>query len=473
MTRGEVTINELGGSGIQNITIYELNTKKKVNVDGMTDGQTWNVVDNQFTITGLPQGSNDYRYTMTITDVAGGEQTVNFQANADGSVVVTVNDETMGGKYADAANTQIGGQSNEPTNGASISEIEETSLASLAIEEVSADEILIDAIPDENRNGDAAPEARPDMYTFTVNDVYTVNLFAESTRDYAVTLKSTTGGVVKAYVNGTLAVPQGGKITVPGGANVQIRLAANTGYELQSLTMVYPDGRTISLVGSYNAKIDDDITINAVFVETSALLRIRVENGAVSGKSEMLVSPNSRVTAVADTAPAGKVFAYWTANDGTAPVSYNNIYTFIATSNVDLKAVYADEAVEKTANIEMDLANPAQVTLVNGKYTLAYSGRITVPEGAQIEEFGLVLTNQSADDCTAENFVIGGKVNGKNVAKLVGQTVTEEDQCLINVNNVAEGQTRTGRLYMTVKLADGTTQTIYSSTWAQLNTPAA
>ena len=311
------------------------------------------------------------------------------------------------------------------------------------------------------------------MYTFTVNDVYTVNLFAESTRDYAVTLKSTTGGVVKAYVNGTLAVPQGGKITVPGGANVQIRLAANTGYELQSLTMVYPDGRTISLVGSYNAKIDDDITINAVFVETSALLRIRVENGAVSGKSEMLVSPNSRVTAVADTAPAGKVFAYWTANDGTAPVSYNNIYTFIATSNVDLKAVYADEAVEKTANIEMDLANPAQVTLVNGKYTLAYSGRITVPEGAQIEEFGLVLTNQSADDCTAENFVIGGKVNGKNVAKLVGQTVTEEDQCLINVNNVAEGQTRTGRLYMTVKLADGTTQTIYSSTWAQLNTPAA
>ena len=121
----------------------------------------------------------------------------------------------------------------------------------------------------------------------------------------------------------------------------------------------------------------------------------------------------------------------------------------------------------------MDLASPSQVTMVNGKYTLAYSGRIVLPEGAQIEEFGLVLTNQSADSCTADNFVIGGTVNGKNVAKLVGQTVTDENQCMINVNNVAAGQTRTGRLYMTVRFADGTTQTIYSSTWAQLDTPAA
>ena len=85
----------------------------------------------------------------------------------------------------------------------------------------------------------------------------------------------------------------------------------------------------------------------------------------------------------------------------------------------------------------------------------------------------MVLTNQSAADCTAENFVIGGTVNGKNVAKLIGQTVTDENQCMINVNNVAAGQTRTGRLYLTVRFADGSTQTFYSSTWAQLDTPAA
>ncbi|MBR5620740.1 MAG: hypothetical protein IKW76_13485, partial [Clostridia bacterium] len=73
----------------------------------------------------------------------------------------------------------------------------------------------------------------------------------------------------------------------------------------------------------------------------------------------------------------------------------------------------------------------------------------------------------------ADNFVIGGTVNGTNVAKLVGQTLTEEGQCKININNVKPGQTRTGRLYLTVKLADGTTQTLYSGTWSELTTPAA
>ena len=83
-----------------------------------------------------------------------------------------------------------------------------------------------------------------------------------------------------------------------------------------------------------------------------------------------------------------------------------------------------------------------------------------------------MLTNQSADSVTADNLQIGKQVNGVNTAKIAGQTLTDEGQCKINVNNVAAGQTRTGRLYMTVKLADGTTQTIYSDTWSTLNTPA-
>ena len=69
--------------------------------------------------------------------------------------------------------------------------------------------------------------------------------------------------------------------------------------------------------------------------------------------------------------------------------------------------------------------------------------------------------------------MIGGTVNGAKTAKLVGQTLNEDGQCMINVNNVQPGQTRTGRLYMTVKLSDGTTQTIYSNTWSELTTPAA
>ena len=422
----------------------------------------------QFTITGLPQGSNDYCYTMEITDNAGGVQTANFQADTNGTLLVTVNDETMGGQYADAANSSQTVVEDTGDNGG------ESNGATLAVEEVTADEIKIDVIPEAQINGDAAVEnERPDVYTFTVNEVYTVNLFADTTRDYEVTIKSTEGGTVKAYVNGEFTAPKAGKIAVPAGARVQIRLSSNTGYELQSLTMLYPDGRSVDLTGAYDTLIDDDVTIKAVFAKTQTLLTIRVENGAVSGKQEMLVSPNSRVTAVADAAPEGKVFAYWSQNgNDSVPVSYDDIYTFIATSDVNLKANYADEAAVQTANIAMDAASASHVTTVNGAYSLLYSGKITLPEGAQIEEFGLVLTNQSADDCTAENFVIGGTVNGKSVAKIVGQTVTD-GQVSINVNNVKADQTRTGRLYMTVKLADGTTQTIYSNTWSELNTPAA
>ena len=51
--------------------------------------------------------------------------------------------------------------------------------------------------------------------------------------------------------------------------------------------------------------------------------------------------------------------------------------------------------------------------------------------------------------------------------------LTEQGQLQINVNNVKAGAARTGRLYLTVKFADGTTQTLYSDTWNQLNTPAA
>ncbi len=478
MGRGQVTINELGGSGVQGVSITELNTDTPVAVSGMTDGQAWNVVNNQFTITGLPEGSDNYQYTMTVTDNAGNVHTENFRAASDGSVVVTVNDETMGGKYADAANKPLpNAQDAQPVNGVQIGSIDEPDLTTVAIEQVDPNEIKLDTIPDQQLNGGAAPQAeeeRPDLYTFTLNEIYTVNLFADSARDYTLTLRSTAGGLVKAYVNGTFAPAKGGKVFVPSGSQVQIRISSRAGYELQSLTMQYADGRIVDLVGAYNAEINDDATIKAIFTETKAKLRISAENGSISGKEVLYVSPYSRVAAIANVAPEGKVFAYWVQDgDENVPVSYDEIYSFIATSDVNLKAVYADAPTEQVAGIVMDAASPTHVTVVNGMYTLSYSGKIHVPEGAQIEEFGMVLTNQSGESCTADNFVIGGTVNGTNVANLVGQTLTEEGQCKININNVKPGQTRTGRLYLTVKLADGTTQTLYSGTWSELTTPAA
>ena len=467
--RGEITVNELGGSKIRNIEITD-GAGKPVAVSGMTDGTAWNVVKNRFTITDLPQGSNDYRYTMTITDNAGNVYAAEFRADENGSVTVTVNDETMGGSYAEAAKNAAPAAQIEPEgndNGLVIG----TAAAPLTITETEAGVILPDTIGEAQLTQATRSADVPAVYTFTVNGSYEVNLFALATKVYDVTLRTTAGGTMKAYVDGEYAEPVSGKIAIPAGAQVQITVSPKAGYELESLVMEYPNGKVVNLVGAYNAAINDDVTIRATFASTTELVTVTVENGAVSGKPEIHVSPYSRVTVVAQAAPEGRVFAYWSQDgEDDVPVSYDEIYTFIVTTDVALKAIYADAAAEATANVTLDSAT---ISIVNGMYTLSYSGKFTVPEGAQIVEYGLLLTNQKAEKCTAENFVIGGKINGVNVAKLIGQSMTDEGQCTVNVNNVRAGQTRTGRLYMTVRLADGTTQTIYSGTWSELNTPKA
>ena len=469
--RGKVTVNETGGSGLAEIKIteyaYEGSGRMLKSLAGMTDGNlTWNAAKNAFTVTGLAKGQHEYTYSLYVRDNAGHEQTINFRASTSGSVTVTVNDEKMGGSYAEAAAApQASGNNSADLVG------EEAPMTMLSVEAVEPGELAEDTLI-----GAAAPaeeEAVPEMYSFVLNEIYTVNLFNPEEASYDVAIKSTAGGIVKAYVDGAYTPAKSGKITIAGGSQVQIRVSSRAGYELESLVMLGKNGST-DLTGTYNAEITEDVTIKAVFRETGAKLTITVENGAVNGQSERIVSPYSQVTVVAKAAPEGKVFAYWVQNgEDETPVSYDETYTFIATSSAALKAVYADAAVEKTAGVVMDAASDTHVNVVNGKYTLSYSGKLIVPEGAKIEEFGLVLTNQSAADCSAENLVIGGSVNGVKTAKLAGSVLTENGQCKLNVNNVAGGQTRTGRLYLVVTLADGTTETVYSNTWSELTTPAA
>ncbi len=142
-------------------------------------------------------------------------------------------------------------------------------------------------------------------------------------------------------------------------------------------------------------------------------------------------------------------------------------------SGLTFSASASETGANGSASLVMDPPDLTQVTAVNGNYSLAFSGTITTPENMQLDSFGLVLTNQRGGDCTADTLVIGGKVNGVNVAKLAGQSLTDEGRCLILVNSVKPGQTRTGRLYAIVRLADNSTQTVYSDTWSEMRTPCA
>ena len=99
---------------------------------------------------------------------------------------------------------------------------------------------------------------------------------------------------------------------------------------------------------------------------------------------------------------------------------------------------------------------------------MALAQVLAQPEGATLEEFGMVLTDMTAADCTEDTLVIGGE----RTAKLTAEQITPQGQYKMTVNGVRPGATRTGRLFATVTLADGTTTTVYSNTWSELTTPA-
>ncbi|MGN0784011.1 MAG: hypothetical protein ACI4M0_06710 [Christensenellales bacterium] len=71
-------------------------------------------------------------------------------------------------------------------------------------------------------------------------------------------------------------------------------------------------------------------------------ITINVEGGKANGETSVKVDVNGTVTVVADAAPEGKTFKGWSTDGGRTIVSENASYTFNATENVTLTAVYGD-----------------------------------------------------------------------------------------------------------------------------------
>ena len=449
---GAVTVVEDGGSGIKQmkVTQYTLNGSGAYAGAIAADVKSAN---NVFTITGLGKGYGPSNvFSLYVEDNAGHGETIDFCASEEqgGSVTITVVDE-VNMDLSRIGNYTAGG------DGA------EAPMTLLQAEEVTEREIT--AVETAEAAAAAPEETTGSEYAFTLNEAYTVTLFAVV--DCDITLYTNEGGMIKAYLDGEYAPVKQGKITAKSGQEVQIRAAAKAGYELESLVMTYEDGVTVDLMGDYASELLGNVAIRATFRKSDTQLTITVENGKVNGRTEWQVSPYSRVTAAADEAPEGKVFAYWAMN-GT-PVSYDEVYTFTVTGDTALTAIYSDTEAEKVAAVAMDPASENHLTQVNGAYTLMYSGTITLPEGATLEEFGMVLTDKAAQECTEETLVIGGE----RTAKLTAEQITAQGQYKMTVNGVRPGATRTGRLFATVTLADGTTTTVYSNTWSELTTPDA
>lgn len=97
-----------------------------------------------------------------------------------------------------------------------------------------------------------------------------------------------------------------------------------------SSTVLSSDNQTVT-VAAYIEALGEQITVTVV-------------GGSVNGGASVTVDRNGTVTVVANPAPQGKTFKGWSLDGGQTIVSQDETYSFGATENVTLTAVYSDIA---------------------------------------------------------------------------------------------------------------------------------
>ena len=291
----------------------------------------------------------------------------------------------------------------------------------------------------------------------------------------SVRLNSTVGGYVKIYVDGQALPIRNGSVDVSYGTTLLVNPVSVCGYELTDIYYLNSSDVRVDLNGNYIITVTDDISITATYAEDDTLCDIQVEGGMVNAKLGSLVPMYGLVTANA-IVPDGQTFAYWAVGSANGPiVSYNPTYTFTAVSDIKLVAVYTSSTTAQNANIYTCAAKETHVTTVNDTNTLSYYGMLALPADCTIQKVGFVLTNQDASAITDQNFRAGSSINGVAVADFEAENInwskglasSGNGLVKVSINRVADGQSRTGRFYITYT-QNGVTTTVYSDTYTTL-----
>ncbi len=157
---------------------------------------------------------------------------------------------------------------------------------------------------------------------------------------------------------------------------------------------------------------------------------------------------NDRVVVEAPATNAeGQVFAYWTANG--SKFSTSTRISFLAFGDMNMEAVYADAAAEDGV---LAYTNTTAITTDNGDtFSMHVMGAVYAPEGTEITEIGVLLTNENADAATIiENY----EAEAANVKAMKVASAEANKQFTLTINKIAKGQTRAALTYAV--LSDGT-----------------
>ncbi|MDP4152626.1 MAG: hypothetical protein Q8865_04170 [Bacillota bacterium] len=204
---------------------------------------------------------------------------------------------------------------------------------------------------------------------------------------------------------------------------------------------------------SFN-NVTSDLTVNAVYKRLDTTYTVTVVNGTLStGGTSGQFKFDMPVTVVANTAPSGQKFSYWS-QDGVK-ISTDSTYNYFAPMNATtLEAVFVSSAVSAVNSPFITLSSDIQMDSVNK--TIMFTANRSVPSGYTLVESGVLLL-KSNTPLTAELTidtanVIRGKIKNNST-----------NQFYIRKCNVTSGDTWYARAYLIYKDADGNVIIVYSS----------
>lgn len=138
------------------------------------------------------------------------------------------------------------------------------------------------------------------------------------------------------------------------------------------------------------SKVTSNMTVYPKWKKDVVNYQIRVENGKlVNGKTEGSFTYCQLVIAAANPAPRNKVFSHWEDANGNV-MSYDSVYSFAATSNITLKAVYADEKKEEPISVLTNVL----VNKITGK--ISFIAKAVVPDGYEKVECGVAVLKDTS-----------------------------------------------------------------------------
>ena len=255
-------------------------------------------------------------------------------------------------------------------------------------------------------------------YEFTVGSSRKlIAIFAENGGAY-VTFKNINGFVMAEGLASSLTVPNDPYVY---------------GYEFKGW---YKDGEISSYKAGEQVTDEQSAQYIAGFGKKETAYEITI-NG-----EKKTYSYNDKVTVIAEAEKDGKTFSYW-AKDGKA-ASYDKEYSFFASADSVLEAVYGENAESKNVLV---MANPVMAD----ETRIAFFAERNISSDCEIIETG-VLMGKSAG-LTLDNTTI----------KAVAKSKAQKGQFTVRKKGVVSGETWYARAYVIYRDSTGSAQTIYSN----------